>query len=584
MLSVRANPEILGRVDARSRTESAVQHVPPAMPEPEPSRQPLADAVLRLQRGAGNRAVAELLSTSPPGRPQIARMLHRSGKPIDAKYAVKSLTSLAEKAGLKLDFAAHAEAVEKLRLAAEPAYDLNTQKDAATLVNIFNHVSGESLTLESAPRIVKEKKDPPPLEAPSPEKGKEKETPGEKRPQPEDIVAEMVHPTGENQFVYRWGGTSRLESALRTLHGRVEKNVRPDGARVLIAGSATYVETSSPFPVSADVPIRAEQENAIAMICEQFGLTTPGAIRYVTDLFRISLAKKTQTPGIKRQITAFLLAFKEELADESELFGRTLNDVLGAATAADVYEEIIRSPHNAVVEALTSIAGMEPVPSGDRGLIAAADSLIAEGILETATWKAARTEEEFAGVVGEHLSHQQIAAVMPGAPATMPKDAQLVQLHSVHFIGDRYAHGDSKPTRTDTDACAELDLMTVIHHPDGRFECIAIGNTKISKTSRAGEAATQNRDAIAAVRSFIEKKRTPLPSGPLIEILVTTIVGKPVGRGAPVKLTPLTLAESVEERKIGEQDAGGEYTHKISVSYRRVHAIALILRGRMKRG
>jgi hypothetical protein len=166
----------------------------------------------------------------------------------------------------------------------------------------------------------------------------------------------------------------------------------------------------------------------------------------------------------------------------------------------------------------------------------------------------------------------------------MPNDAQLLQLHSVHFIGDRFAKGDSKPTRTDTDACAELDLMTVIHHPDGRFECIAVGNTKISKTSKAREAAAQNRDAVAAVQSFIGNRRTALPSDLLVEILVTRIVGRPVGKGAPVKLTPLTLAESVEERKIGAQDAGGEYTHKISVSYRRVHAIALILRGRMRRG
>jgi hypothetical protein len=122
-------------------------------------------------------------------------MLLRGGKPIDAKYAVRSLTVLAEKAGLRLDFAAHAEAVEKLRVAAEPEYDLSTQKDEATLVNIFNHVSGESLTLESVPRIVKEKKGRPPVEAPSPEKGKEKEkekekeAPEEKRRQAEGIVA-----------------------------------------------------------------------------------------------------------------------------------------------------------------------------------------------------------------------------------------------------------------------------------------------------------------------------------------------------------------------------------------------------------
>jgi hypothetical protein len=166
----------------------------------------------------------------------------------------------------------------------------------------------------------------------------------------------------------------------------------------------------------------------------------------------------------------------------------------------------------------------------------------------------------------------------------MPKDAQLVQLHSVHFIGDRYAAGSEKPIRTNTDACAELDLMTAIRHGTGAFTCLAIGNTKVSKTSRAGEAAAQNRDAIAAMQSFIARKRVPLPSDASVEILVSRIEGKPVDTGTPVQLASLTLAENIEQRKLGAHGAQGGYTHGISFSYRRVHAIALILRGRMKRG
>ena len=103
------------------------------------------------------------------------------------------------------------------------------------------------------------------------------------------------------------------------------------------------------------------------------------------------------------------MGFKEELADETELFGRTLDDVLGVASAADVY--------------------------------------VAGGILQNATWQAARTEEEFAGVVGEHLSHEQIAAVMPGAPATIPRTPSTAVAQALEIF--RYAHHDGLLVRLD---------------------------------------------------------------------------------------------------------------------------------------
>ena len=102
----------------------------------------------------------------------------------------------------------------------------------------------------------------------------------------------MAHPIAVNRFGYRWGGTSRLEAALRALNDRVEKSLMPDGARVLVAGSATSspvvagsatsVEDPSPFPVSADVTVEHEQQEVIAAICAQFGLKSVGAVRYVT--------------------------------------------------------------------------------------------------------------------------------------------------------------------------------------------------------------------------------------------------------------------------------------------------------------
>jgi hypothetical protein len=74
-----------------------------------------------------------------------------------------------------------------------------------------------------------------------------------------------------------------------------------------------------------------------------------------------------------------------------------------------------------------------------------------------------------------------------------------------------------------------------------------------------------------------------LPSDSAVEILIKEITGSEVGTNAKVPVPVLVVTPGVEERKIGQHGADGDYTHLIAQNYRQVHSIALILRGRAKK-
>jgi hypothetical protein len=241
----------------------------------------------------------------------------------------------------------------------------------------------------------------------------------------------------------------------------------------------------------------------------------------------------------------------------------------------------------------------------DPQLFKTAHRLAAAGIRNTATWKAARTEGEFIGTVGEHLTHLQIEAVMPVHAPGMKQGDELVHLHSVHFTGNLYAaQASATPTRTNTDVCAELDLMTVVRHESGSMQCIAVGNTKVSRTSLAPEAEQQNADAVAALRAFVANERAPLPSSApssssspssassssspssnsnsnfatWIEVQFVEAARVAGGDKLTFDRSTLTLAPVIDQRTIGARSAGGAYTQHITESFAEARVISMILR------
>lgn len=536
-------------------------------------------AVLQLQRAAGNHAVTALL-----GSARLARAVVRNGRPLSENGAAAQLTNAAAQVGLDLKFGDHPEGVKAL-LKAEKTYDLAKDTNVEKLIEMWNSVSGQTLTAETAPKAKPKERKEPAAQVPQPKKEKEPPKPkseAEQKEEAEAIIREEAQPDGNGGFVYRRGGTGTLESALRLRGDVVHKTSEPDGRRVLTVGSVRYVEKDSPFPASAEVTLAEEHDTAVTDVCGRFALTSPKAIAFVTDLFRIALAKKAQTAGIKRQIQAFLVALDKDRVTENITY--TLDELLASTSVAETYEDIVTSSPGDASTAFMSIAGVETVPAADPELVTLAEALIRGGILSSPAWLAARTDAEFAGVAGEFLTHQQIGAVMPPGVAANKGD-EVLQLHSVHFIGDRYAKGKDTPTRTNTDVCAELDLMTAVKQAAGGYVCQAVGNTKVSKSSLAPEAASQNRDALAALKSAANKgERVELPSDKAVEIVVRSVTGTVVITNAQEALTPLALAETVDQRTIGAHGASGDYTHRIAQNFQRVHAIALILRGRMKTG
>lgn len=545
---------------------------------PAPQQSAMGESVQREEQPE-----EEKLMTKPQ-EGIVQRQILMNGKAIEKEnLASQILTGTAQKLGFDLDFAKYSAEVEDLRRDSNESENIDTIRQDTTgseIVRIFNRVSKQSLTVASAPKYIK------------PVKSSEKKPKGETQPiatekkkkNLEDLKSEgLIHEVenSNSNFLYPWGGTSKIEEHLRKIYPeqRVSKKVLDSSLRQLTVGQLTFTEESNPFPASKNIDLDHKQEQAINKLKADYKINDPQASEFLSTLFKINAAKGMQTKGIVRMITGFFETFIAELEDEKV----PLDQALAELQQNGMYREIVRSGEaNDVIRSLFNMSGVGKV-EGTPELVEIAD-LLAQNtdILRSPTWLGARTDEEYAGLIGEYISHKEIQNLMPNSPTEeMVEGDQVMQLHSVHFIGDLYKKSEQEPDKTNTDVCSELDLMSVVAHSNKSFTCFAFGNTKVTKSSAAAAADQQNKIAQEALSSFIFKKRfNPAKEN---EAVVTKIYGFVIPSNERIELVNIKLDSAPERHTIGAKQAPHGYSKFLSLTYDQIHTIAFLLRERVSK-
>lgn len=194
-------------------------------------------------------------------------------------------------------------------------------------------------------------------------------------------------------------------------------------------------------------------------------------------------------------------------------------------------------------------------------------------ILSSSAWKAARTEGEFIGTVGEYMAQIEIKKVMP-EPGLVASENKFHQLANIHFLGDIFnAETGGETIHADTDAGPELDLLNVLKTPEA-WQYSAVGNVKVGKTNLAGEARSQNESALLLLRSFGEQRRVLIDEGKGHWALVKSIIGTDIQSKEQISLgRPLIPAKQVTQHTIGAKDARGEYSESLEHNYNDIRDI-----------
>jgi hypothetical protein len=200
-------------------------------------------------------------------------------------------------------------------------------------------------------------------------------------------------------------------------------------------------------------------------------------------------------------------------------------------------------------------------------------------ITQTPGWRLHRVEAEFRGTVGEYLTLDDGARVMP-----LPGgEGQMQQWHSVHFIGDVFAsEGAATAEITNTDAGSELDLMNVRKDKD-TWHCLGVGNVKIGTGAKlAGNAATQNADALTLIRSFSDARRYQLSNkkwAHVKRITATSSTG-----AVTVDHGPFVIDSGVQQVTVGAKSAPGNYTANLNYTVEQITSIAHCLQAMGQKG
>lgn len=380
---------------------------------------------------------------------------------------------------------------------------------------------------------------------------------------PEDVLLRWAGALDE--YTYRWGGTSRLENALRALGAIVEKTVEPaTGLRTLTANfkdrpSMTFVEREAPLSPATkevDVPLNAPE---LLKLLTEFGINDPAAQRYVVRMLAAELAKSPE----------------HGLASASKPVRATLRRLAETAKKAGTSME-----HELLELRQRGVHGVKASPA----LLALVDSLVGQGILKSVEWLSARTSEEFSGAVSELLGYAgEVSRSATGESV----------LRRVHIIGDLFEDAAlTKPRldkaagqpRTGVDVVPELDLLVVVDKGGGRFEIQRLANIK-GYASGVADAKSQNQLSLDALRAHARGTSFEIKTrdGATLYARVTNVVGY-TAAGAEVPLTG-RLAEALagaSTHTIGPKDARG-FDQALSVKGSEINDIVRILRERQAR-
>lgn len=287
---------------------------------------------------------------------------------------------------------------------------------------------------------------------------------------------------------YQWGGTGKLEQALRKLGKRVEKSADPSGGRRLVVktddGPVEFVERGRYADVRID-PSKLGDADARALdkLYADYGINDPAVRARVLELIE---AARLQNPALK--IDAAIKSQVRPVLDK-------------------VKAEAGRS--STTTEAMLQAQGKVPITDpADAVLLAEAQKLIGGGsILKDPQFQAARTLPEARDMLSERLklAHSDSRAGELGLSGGQ-------SMRRIQFRGDLFKNasgpdphvdGAGKPI-TNTDVVPDIDVAYVIPGAGGEQTIGYVGSVKIvdgKGTKAQADAALQNvraRDAIQA--------------------------------------------------------------------------------------
>lgn len=364
-----------------------------------------------------------------------------------------------------------------------------------------------------------------------------------------------------DQYSYEWGGTTRLENALRALGALVDKTAEPgSGLRTLTANfkerpAMTFVERQAPVsPATRDVEIPLNAPELLKLIAD-FAINDAAAQRYLVRLLAAELMKNPShgLSSAAKPVTKLL----RRLAEKAKKAGTSTEQEVLVLRKRGFY---------------TSEA--------PAALLPLVDLLVGKNILTSAEWLSARTTQEFASAVSEILGYEAVVA----KAAT----GEIV-LRRVRIIGDLFEDAAmTKPhinkatgqRRTGVDVVPELDVLIVVDH-GGHFEVRRLGNIK-GYAGGATDAKNQNQLSLEALRAHAKGTSFPLTTrdGAKLYGRVTGVRGYSA-TGVEVPLTG-RVAEAppgVTTETIGPKDSR-EYDVQLPVNKNEIGQIVRLLRER----
>jgi hypothetical protein len=489
----------------------------------------------------------------------------------EADKAAGILGGFAKKLGFDLDFRPFKEAIAvQIEKGADQILDDAIEDPSGhNLIKLYNLVSRrDPITPETAPKVVKKEKKKTTSKKASVKKKEIKSI--------QDMAEVGLIKGSNNNYTYYWGGTSKVEDTLKSIppEKKVVKEVDDiTGLRSITKGKDVFREKPSPFPYSKEKTLEKEDVVALRELIASFKLELRQSRKLIVDMFYMNKSKKLELKPNQKMIRRALALLEKDL----KVYDMTLDEGLDVWESEGMYNILSQvNPEDAVVkilDAMQGVASFEHNPKLERIAQHLANST---DLLESSEWKSARTDEEFNGLIGERLAHEMIANIMPEADEKEIGDEEL-QLHSVHFFGNIFK--DKERYRTDVDVTSELDLMSVIHKKNDTFQYYALGNIKVTKSSAAGEAQTQNDMAEIAINAHINKEIAILDAPKKITCIVKRIVGQEVGTNETIELTgKLKKAGTISKLTVGAHKASGDYDKEMSLSVAEISTLSLILR------
>jgi hypothetical protein len=302
-----------------------------------------------------------------------------------------------------------------------------------------------------------------------------------------DVDVGLRRAGGERTFTYAWGKTKQIEARLRTLQAQIEKTTDDKSGLVTVRARfgpddpLVFQERSDPIFGEAEVEINPSDPRILAFM-NDLGISDASAKRTIINMITAKLARSP-----KQTLDWAISQVKSELRTREKTKPGTSIEAL-------------------VLEVRAKGIAASGAPDA---VVAAAVKLAAEGFLASSSWKTMRTLPGFLGVLAERLGLDVFA---------VPKAAGGRVFTNVRFVGDVFTDPAGTTPRlidngrpvVDTDV-SELDYMGV-SGTGSDLTVESMGNVK-GGPGKGGQAATQNKNALSALKGHISGKLVAIQDG-----------------------------------------------------------------------